>query len=84
MNSRKTIPCPYSRFVFLSGVCIALGLFLSAAALERMASLSHSTTACVSYITAGNSCIEAAFASLVCALMAAVIGEAVFRGRQNS
>ena len=79
MRYLSYIPCRYSRFVFLSGVCIALGLLLSACLLTHTAPDAVTTTGYLLYIATGKSCIETAFAVLITGLIAAAIGEAVFK-----
>lgn len=79
MRYLSYIPCRYSRFVFLSGVCIAFGLLLTSLLLTLAAPKAFTTSQHLHYINTGKSCIESAFAVLVCALAAASIGEAVFR-----
>ena len=83
MKLFSVVPCRYSRFVCSSGIAVALGLFLTSGLLFQLAPASRSAFRHMHYITIGKHCVEAAFAVLVCALIAAVIGETVFKGRTD-
>ena len=79
LHYNSYIPCRYSRFVFLSGVGIAFGLYLTTLFLMIAAPSTPDTSAQIGYINTAESCIETAFAVLVGSLAAAAIGEAVFK-----
>ena len=74
-------PCRYSRFVFFSGAGISLVLMIAGLLLWLLSPHAPSTTGQLVYIATGKSCVESSFAALVCALIAAAIGEAIFRNR---
>ncbi len=77
-NGDNPAPCPYSHFVFYTGIAIAAGLLISGAWMLQSAPYTTNTYLHLYYCNTGKSCIESALAVILSTIIAAGIGEIVF------